>query len=76
MILKREMEEYRNQAQNCLSKGALVEMSPSGLLRMLDILEAAQQSAQVDLPCTCPKSPLGFVMVKAHDCPEHGTAIR
>ena len=34
--------------------------------------KVSKQSARCALPCTCPKSPLGFVMAIAHDCPEHG----
>jgi hypothetical protein len=42
----------------------------------LAIHSAAQQGVQADLPCTCPKSSIGFVEFATHDCPMHGTANR
>jgi len=48
MIAKYLIEEYKSRAQNCLSKGTLVQISPSAFLKILAELEAAEQTLALD----------------------------
>jgi hypothetical protein len=66
------------QASNIINAALSLDLkSAAGLEKFRKVVqsaleEAAQQSAQEYLPCTCPKSGIGFIEVKADDCPAHG----